>query len=385
MRFIHTADWHLGRLFHGVHLTDDQAHLLDQFVDFARSAGPDAILIAGDIYDRAVPPPEAVELLSDVLCQLAIEVGAPILLIAGNHDSPQRLGFGQQLFARQQIHIAALPAPRVQCLTLHDNHGPVDFFAIPYAEPAVMRQCFEDPQILDHDSAMRCCIRAIEESCQPGRRRVLMGHAFVSGGSECESERPLSVGGAGTIDAACFAGFHYVALGHLHAPQAISNGTVRYSGSLMKYSFSECDQRKVIHLVEMDAAGACRVEDVPLTPRRDVRRIQGRLEDLLKAADGQPIQGREDYIQFILDDTGALLDPMGKLRAIYPNALEIQRPQFSLSGPAADRLDHTRTTPIELFSAFFRQVAGTDITPEQAAAFAGAVETMHQEEREVLA
>src|SRR4051794_34974326 len=282
LRFLHTADWHLGRLFHGVHLTDDQRHVLGQFVDLARDTKPDVILIAGDIYDRAVPPPEAVELLDEVLSRLVIDLKVPVVLIAGNHDSPGRLHFGSRLLAGRRLYVTGtLPRSPQSCepLVLCDDHGPVHFYAVPYAEPATVRSCLGCDELPDHDAAMRALLTQIRSTHPPAARAVLVAHAFVAGGTGCESERPLSVGGAGTVAPDAFAGFHYAALGPLHRPQSLNGGSLRYSGSLLKYSFDETAGGKSVELVEMAADGSCRCETFPLTARRDVRRIEGLLED----------------------------------------------------------------------------------------------------------
>src|SRR5688572_12895100 len=257
MRFLHTADWHLGRLFHGASLVNDQAHLLDQLVEIAREAKPDVVLIAGDIYDRAVPPPEAVQVLDDVLSRLVIDLKLPVVLIAGNHDSPGRLHFGSRLLAERRLYVTGHLPPRCEALVLRDAHGPVHVYAVPYAEPSTVRQCLECPDVTDHNAAMQAVLDRIRENHPAVERSIVVAHAFVAGGRECESERPLSVGGAGTVDAGAFAGFHYTALGHLHSPQVLAGCNARYSGSLMSYSFDESGQSKGLYVVEMDGAGAC--------------------------------------------------------------------------------------------------------------------------------
>src|SRR5215213_2888033 len=262
MRLLHTADWHLGRLFHGASLLDDQAHLLEQFVDVARAAKPDVILVAGDIYDRAVPPPEAVQVLDDVLSRLVIDLKLPVVHIAGNHDSPGRLNFGSRLLAERRLYVTGHLPPRCEPLVLNDRHGPVLFYGVPYAEPSTVRQCLECDGLNDHNAATGAVLDRIRENHPSGERAVVVAHAFVAGGRECESERPLSVGGAGTVDATAFAGFHYAALGHLHSPQVLAGCNVRYSGSLMSYSFDEVGQAKGVYVVEMDGTGACACETV---------------------------------------------------------------------------------------------------------------------------
>ncbi|MDB5303309.1 MAG: exonuclease SbcCD subunit [Phycisphaerales bacterium] len=382
MRFIHTADWHLGRLFHGGHLTDDQAHVLEQLVDLCRETKPDALLVAGDVYDRAVPPPEAVGLLDDVLSRLVLDLEIPVVMIAGNHDSPGRLHFGARLLAGRRLYVSGQFVSQCEPIIFNDAHGPVHVYALPYAEPSTVRCGLASDAVVDHDSAMRAIVNGIRAAHPAGVRSILVAHAFVAGGAGCESERPLSVGGAGTVDVSCFAGFDYVALGHLHRPQVLSGngaGAVRYSGSLLKYSFDEADQTKSVTVVEMDGQGVCRCEAIAFSPRREVRRISGLLADLL--APSSESNGKEDYLEVTLLDQGPVLDAVGRLRELYPNVAELKRVERKLDDAGVARLDHRKATDLELFRAFFRHVTAQDLGPPQESAFAGVVEEMRAKER----
>lgn len=381
MKFIHTADWHLGRFFYGVHLTDDQAHVLDQLVDLVKDAQADALLVAGDIYDRAIPPVEAIALLDDVLSRIVKGLRVPVVLIAGNHDSAQRLGFGSRLLAAEQLHIVGLLPAEMRPIVLHDEHGPVFVHAIPYVEPAEARQYVADRAIDDHDAALRALLDGIRARHGLEGRNILVTHAFVAGGQESESERPLSVGGAGTVKADCLAGFDYVALGHLHRPQTVGDERIHYAGSLLKYSFSEADHIKSVNLVEMDERGRCRVQQIRLTPRRDVRCITGYLAELLQGPpDGQRL---DDYLMVTLLDTGALLDAMGKLRQVYPNVLHIQRAFLMSEAPARKaRADHRQVNELDLFSEFYWQMTGERLSQQHATAFSSVLDQLRQQEAE---
>ncbi|MCS6806928.1 MAG: exonuclease SbcCD subunit D [Acidobacteriota bacterium] len=381
MKFIHTADWHLGRFFYGVHLTDDQAHVLDQLVDLVKDAQADALLVAGDIYDRAIPPVEAIALLDDVLSRIVKGLRVPVVLIAGNHDSAQRLGFGSRLLAAEQLHIVGLLPAEMRPIVLHDEHGPVFVHAIPYVEPAEARQYVADRAIDDHDAALRALLDSIRARHGLEGRNILVTHAFVAGGQESESERPLSVGGAGTVKADCLAGFDYVALGHLHRPQTVGDERIHYAGSLLKYSFSEADHIKSVNLVEMDERGRCRVQQIRLTPRRDVRCITGYLAELLQGPpDGQRL---DDYLMVTLLDTGALLDAMGKLRQVYQNVLHIQRAFLMSEAPARKaRADHRQVNELDLFSEFYWQMTGERLSQQHAAAFSSVLDQLRQQEAE---
>ena len=371
MRFIHTADWHLGRLFHGLHLTGDQEHVLEQLVALVRDTRPDALVVAGDVYDRAVPPPDAVNLLDHVLSEVVLGVGVPVVMIAGNHDSAERLGFASRILTDRGVHLFGTPTHPCGRVVLRDEHGPVHFYALPYADPAVMRATLGEADVSTHQDAMDACLRRVRETHPAGERAVLVGHAFVAGGEESESERTLSIGGADRVDAASLAGFDYVALGHLHRPQALAGGRVRYSGSLLKYSFSEAPHVKGVHVVEIGADGNCKVEDVPLTPRHDVRRLRGRFEDLLGPAQGNA----DDYLMVELEDEGPVLDAAPRLREVYPNLLHVDRLVLSRGAEGSHaRPDHRALGDQELFARFFLDVTDVEITPPQRNAFVGVLE-----------
>ena len=402
MRFLHSADWHLGRVYHGVSLLEDQAHALQQFVRIAADTRPDAILLAGDIYDRSVPPAEAVRLLDLVLSELILELKIPVVMIAGNHDGPDRLAFGSGLLQRAGLTVRGPVEMEASPLVLRDAHGEVEIHALPYAEPALVRSACGNDAIADHHAALAAQTAAVRAAQVPGRRSVVVAHAFVQGGAESESERPLSVGGTGAVGVGVFDGFDYVALGHLHRPQAIGakrdpggagaatidasaspdawrRARIQYSGSLLKYSFAEADHAKSVNLVELDAAGSCTVERIPLVPRRDLRILEGELAALVAAAATDP--AREDYVLARLTDHGALLDAMGKLRGAWPNALAIERPTLVGDGPGRATDDHRRTRIEDLFASFHQEATGVPLEPAAKAALDRVVDRLEREAR----
>jgi exonuclease SbcD len=383
MRFLHTADWHLGRIFHNVHLTNDQAYILADFVAVAKDSRPDAIIIAGDVYDRAVPPPEAVELLDDILCRILLDLKIPVIAIAGNHDSPERLGFGERLLTGHNLHLVGQPSARIVPIVLQDEYGPVYFCPIPYAEPAVVRDRLQaDAQ--SHEQAMEVMLATIGGTVPAKSRKVAVCHAFVAGGVGCESERPLAIGAVPSVNAAVFDDFQFVALGHLHQAQQVGQPKVHYSGSLMKYSFSEANHRKTVSLVEMDGSGNIQIERIALKVKRDVRCIHGCLEDLLR--DGGSDHRADDYLLVTLDDTGALLDPMGKLRQVYPNVMQLDRTALhgNGEGQAATAGDHRRQSETKLFSSFFGQVTGQDLNADEQTVFAKLLDDFNRRKETVL-
>jgi len=383
MRILHTADWHLGRVYHGVSLLEDQAYVLDQLVGLVRSERPDVVLIAGDVYDRSIPPAEAVRLLDETLTRIVVGEHTPVILIAGNHDSPDRLGFGARLLADAGLTIRGLAAVDASPVVLRDRHGEVAFHPLPYAEPSVVRQSLQDESIADHHAAMRAQVERIRRLHDPSRRSVLIAHAFVQGGMESESERPLSVGGTGAVGAELFEGFHFVALGHLHRPQSLAGGRIDYAGSPLKYSFAEVGHDKSVSLVELDAQGRVRIERLPLTPRRDLRLLTGILDEILAAAETD--SARDDYVLARLTDTGAILDAMGKLRTAYPNALAIERPRFTGTGAGLEAgTDHRKVGLDELFEAFYREMTGRALDEEAKHLLHAEMTALSQQEREVV-
>jgi len=392
MKLIHTADWHLGRLFHNVHLTRDQEYVLGQLVALVAEVRPAAVLVSGDIYDRAVPPTEAVELLDHVLTEIVVGLGVPVVAIAGNHDSAARVSFGSTLLQERGLHMAGHLRGTVP-LVLTDEYGPVHVHALPFADPAVARDAFDDQGIHDQQESAVAGVARARAATPPGERSLLVTHAFVAGGQESESERPLSVGGASQVSASVYEGFDYVALGHLHRPQACGRETVRYAGSLLKYSFAEHDHQKSVSVVEIGApgsaggdtggAGRARVTVVPvaLAPLRDVRRLEGRLTDVLGAGGGDP--HRDDYIVAALLDEGALLDPIGRLREVYPNTLAIERPSYVAEAGGGERRPRPGSLgDLELFDAFFGYATGGPLSQVQREALAQVLDKLERRRRE---
>lgn len=378
MKFIHTADWHLGKLVHGIYMTNDQREVLNQFVELVAEEKPDAIVIAGDLYDRSVPPTEAVELLDEVLFKLNVELGTPIVAISGNHDSAERLSFGSSWYRNSNFYLTGKLSSDFR--PVHING--VNYYLIPYAEPGVVRQLLDDDTIHSHQEAMRAIIGQIEKTMNHREPNVLVGHAFVLGGQTSDSERTLSVGGSGCVAADLFAPFSYTALGHLHSPDALRHDTVKYSGSLLKYSFSEAKQQKSISIIEMDDKGQFEHRYRSLAPKLDMREIEGQLEELLDPSYYEK-QKCDDYVKVTLLDEGALIDPINKLRQVYPNVLHLER-KISLID-SKKKLSFTaekdeRKSELELFEQFYQEMTTAEFTSEKRDVVATVIEKVHKEE-----
>lgn len=362
MRLLHLADLHLGKCVLEAPMLENQRRFLGDAVRIAAENAVDAVMIAGDIYDRSVPPADAVEALDDFLSALN-KAGIPVLAVSGNHDSPERLDFGSRLFADSGVHIAGRYDGHVRCVTLNDSFGPIRFYLLPFLKPVMVRAALGE-EAATTDEAVRLALRGLPDDL--GCRSVLIAHQFVCAGGEapetCDSET-ISVGGSDSVDVSCFDGFDYVALGHLHRPQRMGRDTVRYAGSPLKYSLSEVRFPKSLPLVTLAEKGQVTVERIPINPLHDMRRIRGRLEDLLTAGREDPADA-EDYIHAVL--TEAVLDPAERLRTVYPNLLhvEIESPEHQETEDAvSDPLAHKSEQ--ELFEDFYRQVNGEPLSDEQ--------------------
>ncbi|GAB2720513.1 exonuclease SbcCD subunit D [Halomonas garicola] len=380
MRLLHTADWHLGRLLHNLSLLEDQRAVLDQLLEVVDRERIDAVLIAGDVYDRSVPPAAAVALLDAVLHALCETRGVAVVMISGNHDGARRLGFGSRQLRQSGLHILSTLDAIADPVTLAAGGVEVDIYGIPYADPEQVRSHF-GVDVRDFDAAHRYLLERIDAQRDPDRRAVLMSHCFVAGGSASDSERPLSLGGAESVAWEPMRGFDYVALGHLHGPQYRGEAHIRYSGSLLKYSFSEAPHTKGVTLVDVDATGAVDIKPVALAPVRDVRVLEGELDDVIAGAALDPAP--DDYLLVRLTDRYAILDPMGKLRAVYPNVLHLEKPgMLAPAGEAPRARRHGGLDALALFGDFFQQVSGEALDDDQKAAVEGLIGRLEREERD---
>jgi exonuclease SbcD len=350
LRMLHTADWHLGKMFYGDYLTSEQSYVLrEQFLPMVRDEKIDVVLLAGDVYDRSLPPAEAVELCDEIVTKLTMELKIPLLLISGNHDSAARLSFGSRLLARQQVYIAAELDKLSGPVYLDDDAGTVAFVPVPFAEPAQVRHFFDDAAVTDHQSALERVLQQQRAGIPAGMRTVCVAHAFVAGGTASDSERPLSIGGTDLVDASIFQDFAYTALGHLHGPQQAGSAYVRYAGSLLKYSFGEARQKKGAVIVDLPGDGQADVSWREWSPRHDVRIIDGMFEDIMKGDDGHS----DDFVLVRLEDTGPILDAMARLRHKYPNVMALETPGRQASTVRQDRdFDFRKITERQLFERF---------------------------------
>lgn len=371
MRILHLADLHLGKLVHEVSMTDDQAHVLQQVLTMAREAKADVLAVSGDVYDRSIPPVAATQLMDEFLSTLVLDMGIPVILTPGNHDSPERLAFGSRLLRARGLHIAPGLPGRIVPVTLADAHGPVTFLPLPYIAPIMLKEREDDLAGSDFDEAMA---RVMASLPQVEGRSVCLAHCLTLGGSTSDSERPLSIGGASHVSPAHFAPFHLALLGHLHRPQQAGPNAF-YAGSLLKYSFSEAGHTKSAALYDLAPDGTFTRELVALTPRRDMRAVSGELAELLARADSDP--GRDDYLWIELTDRGALYDYAAKLRQAYPNVLSITRAEYGRDGQEGEGGISVRgKSEWDIVAAFFRRAGGRDLDPAEEDALRAVVEEM---------
>ncbi|MFC5402200.1 exonuclease SbcCD subunit D [Cohnella soli] len=386
MKFIHTADWHLGKLVQGVSMTEDQRYVLTQLVQTVEAEKPDMVVVAGDLYDRAIPPTEAALLLDELFERIVIGLNTPVLAISGNHDSPDRLSFGTEIMKSRGLHLVGQFKAECQSVVFKDEHGDVCFHLVPFADPAQVRFAYGDEMIKSHDDAMKAIVGRIEETMDPAARHVFVGHAFVTPGARPEentstSERPLSIGGAEYVNAAHFGKFAYVALGHLHQAHHVGDEKIRYSGSPLKYSISEESHRKGYLIVELGGDGAVTVEKRDFRPLRDMRRVAAPIEEIERHAPS------DDYVFVTLLNDNPVLFPMEKVRAIYPNALHVERRMASAIKGSVENAEEERGSPsrrdadpVALFSAFYEEVKGIPLAEDKRALFADEFAKLLREE-----
>ncbi|MFJ7963071.1 exonuclease SbcCD subunit D [Streptomyces sp. NPDC096324] len=321
MRLLHTSDWHLGRAFHRVNMLDAQSRFIGHLVTTARERDVDAVVVSGDVYDRAVPPLAAVQLFDDALNRLA-DLGVPTVMISGNHDSARRLGVGAGLIGRAGVHLRTDPAGCGTPVVLADAHGDVAFYGLPYLEPALVKDEFAVEKA-GHESVLAAAmdrVRADLAGRAPGTRSVVLAHAFVTGGEVSDSERDITVGGVASVPAGVFDGVDYTALGHLHGSQTITE-RVRYSGSPLPYSFSEADHRKTMWLVDLGPDGSLAAERIDCPVPRPLARLRGHLEDLL--ADPALERHADAWVEATLTDPVRPADPMARLAERFPHTLSL--------------------------------------------------------------
>ncbi|HCE2455598.1 TPA: exonuclease SbcCD subunit D [Vibrio parahaemolyticus] len=377
MKFIHTSDWHLGRQFHNVSLLEDQQAVLEQLIQYIENNPVDAVIVAGDVYDRSVPPTIAIELLNRVVKRICGELNTPMILISGNHDGAERLGFGSEQMKRSGLHIIRNFEDMLTPVVIESKAaGHVAFYGMPYNDPEQVRYVYKEP-VSTHDEAHKLLAEKITEQFQSEHRNILISHCFVDGAIESESERPLSIGGSDRVSHEHFLNFDYVALGHLHQPQKKGEEYIRYSGSLMKYSFGEQNQKKGLTLVEIGKDGFIGAEHIELTAPHEMRIVEGELEQILEWGKTDP--KNEDYLLVRLMDKHAILNPMEKLRTVYPNVLHLEKPGMLIGVEQEMAQAKLARSEIDMFKDFFAEAQDSELSNEQEQAISNIIKQLSQQ------
>ena len=375
MKLIHLSDLHLGKRVNEFPMLDDQKHILWEILRIIGEEKPDGVVIAGDVFDKTVPPAEAVSLLDEFLVRLA-GMKLEVYMISGNHDSAERIAFGGRLIDASGVHLSPVFTGEIAPCVFRDGEGEVRIWMLPFIKPVDVRRAFPDEEITDYTSAVRAVIRRMD--IDPSARNVLVAHQFVTGAARSESE-DVSVGGMDNVDAGVFDGFDYVALGHIHGPQHIGRKTVRYCGTPLKYSFSEKDHQKSVTVVTLGKKGETEIRTVPLVPKHEMREIRGTYNELtlLQNYEGT---ATDDYLRVVLTDEDDVPDELARLRTIYPNIMKLDydntRTRASAEVGAAE--DTERKSGIDLFDEFFTAQNGQGLSEEQRAFAEGLLESLKE-------
>ena len=368
MKLIHLSDLHLGKRVNEFNMLEDQEYILTKILNVIDEEKPDAVLIAGDIYDKAVPSAEAVQLFDDFLCRLQAKC-PQIFVISGNHDSPERIAFASRLIEASGVHLSPVYNGRIEPHVLHDEYGEVLIYMLPFVRPSHVRRALEaasDEQIVTYTDAIRAALR--QAGPDPEKRCVLVAHQFVTGASRTESE-DISVGGLDNVDASVFAGFDYVALGHIHRAQNIgTSGVIRYCGTPLKYSFSEAKDEKTVTIVDLGKKGEVSVRTAPLMPKREMREIRGTYEQLMTKENYEGTQ-TDDYLHITLTDENDIADAVSRLRVVYPNLMKLDydNQRTRTSGIIDGAADAERRTPLDLLEELFEKQNGHPLSDDQRA------------------
>lgn len=363
MKFIHLSDLHLGKRVNGYSMLDDQRYILRQILRIVSEEQPDGVLLAGDIYDKSVPPAEAVELFDEFLVQL-VRLQQKVFIISGNHDSPERLSFGGRLMTASGVYVAPVYHGPVSPIYLEDNHGKLAVYLLPFLKPAHIRHWHPEAEVTSYTDALRTAAEAMQPDTSI--RNVLVTHQFLAGADRCESEE-LSIGGTDAVDASVFDPFDYVAAGHLHSPQQVGRDTVRYCGTPLKYSFSEVHHKKSITIVEFAEKGAVSVRTLPLTPLRDLREIRGSFAEVTEKAFYQGTSLSNDYLHITLTDEEELPNAIGHLQKIYHNIMKLdydnRRTRSSAEIIGAESIESK--SPLQLFGELYEKQNGQPMSKTQ--------------------
>ncbi|MBE5662984.1 exonuclease SbcCD subunit D [Staphylococcus sp. SS60] len=357
MKIIHTADWHLGKILNGKQLLEDQAYILDKFVEQMMIEKPDVIVIAGDLYDTTYPSKDAIMLLERTIGKLNLELNIPIIIISGNHDGKERLNYGASWFEHSQLYIRTDFTTIKSPITINE----VNFYTLPYATVSEMKHYFEDESIENHQQGVSRCIDEIQHLLDPKAINILIGHLTVQGGKTSDSERPLTIGTVESVQKNVFNVFDHIMLGHLHHPFSINDKKIKYSGSLLQYSFSEVGQSKGYRRITIDGDD---ISDkfIPIEPRRQLEIITGEYNEVIN--EKVAVKNKENYFHFKLTNMSHITDPMMHLKQVYPNTLALTNETFNYSEEKSI-IDISKQDDMTIIEQFYNYITDTDLSEVQ--------------------
>ena len=378
MKLIHLSDLHLGKRVNEFSMLEDQEFILTKIINIIDGEKPDAVIIAGDVYDKSVPSAEAVQLFDDFLCRLA-KRKLHVFVISGNHDSAERMAFGGRLMEMSGVHMSPVCNGTVKPISLEDEFGRVNFYMLPFVKPANVRRFFENSEIESYTDAVRAAVESM--NVNTAERNVIITHQFVTGAERSESEE-ISVGGSDNVDASVFDCFDYTALGHIHGPQNIGSERIRYCGTPLKYSFSEAKHKKSVTVVELREKGNLEVRTVALEPKRDMREIKGTYAEIT-LKDNYVNTNTDDYIHITLTDEDDIPDAIGKLRVIYPNLMKLDYDNNRTRTCAKlDIIENIELrSPLDLFSEFYENQNNQPMTDGQSEFMESLIESIWEDEK----
>ncbi|MDE7181406.1 MAG: exonuclease SbcCD subunit D [Clostridia bacterium] len=375
MKIVHLSDLHLGKRVNEFPMLEEQEYILTKILNIIDEEKPEAVIIAGDVYDKSVPSAEAVALFDDFLYKLS-KRGLQVFVISGNHDSSERIAFGGRLMDASGVRMSPVYSGKVKPVILHDEYGEVRFYMLPFIKPAHVRKCFPDEEISTYTDAVRVAVDKM--NVDTSVRNVLITHQFVTGAERSESEE-ISVGGTDNVDACVFDGFDYIALGHIHRPQNVGT-KARYCGTPLKYSFSEANHEKSVTVVKLNEKGSLEVRAVPLKPRRDMVEIRGSYAELTLKSYYENTTLQDDYVHITLTDDEDIPDGIGKLRTIYRNLMKLDYDNTRTRTDAQTGVAAVEKTPFELFSDFYEIQNNQPFSNEQAEFVEALIEKITEDE-----
>ena len=376
VKFLHTADWHIGRKLQGKDLLEDQQVVLDDLITEMKKINPDFLVIAGDLYDRSVPSKEATTLLQELLVKINIECNVPIFAISGNHDSRERLAIGEAWFSKHKFYLHTRLEQAFDKLSYED----ADIYLLPYFEPFEAREYFEDATLTTHNAATKRVIDEIYKNLDTNKTNILVAHTFVSGGLETDSEREISVGNVENVAVEVFDKFDYVALGHLHNPNAINEERLKYSGSPMAYSFSEASQTKGMRLIEVTKESYSE-EFIPLKQKRKLHNISASYEEVLTKEFQQNFDCKNDYFSMELSGLEGITDPLPRIKEYYPNTLILkQKRNTGIDNEVKLDREMLTKSPLQLIEGFYNEQTGSELTEGQKKVLVNIIDKVNQDE-----